>query len=266
MTEPLSSGAEQELLVDVTDDIALVTLNRPARRNALSSSLITSLVATMTSLDEHEDVAVIVLTGADPAFSAGLDLHELGSASGGLGGVLSERPRHHGPWGLLSTVVVGAINGPAITGGLEVALACDFLVASERAVFADTHARLGIQPTWGLTVRLPEAVGLRRAREMSSTGNFVDAATALSWGLVNHVVAHDELVPAATRLAAAVRDADRSAVARLMQTYDEGSLSPGEAAWATEWEASRAVQPGGIDAATVARRRAGVMERGRTQL
>ena len=100
----------------------------------------------------------------------------------------------------MATPVIGAINGVAITGGFEVALACDFLVASERARFADTHARVGIMPGWGLTVALPEAIGLRRAKEMSTTGNFVDAETALAWGLVNHVVPHDELLPFARKL------------------------------------------------------------------
>ena len=82
----------------------------------------------------------------------------------------------------MDTPVIGAINGVAITGGFELALACDFLVASERARFADTHARVGIMPGWGLTVLLPEAVGVRRAKELSTTGNFLDAATALVVG------------------------------------------------------------------------------------
>jgi enoyl-CoA hydratase len=112
----------------------------------------------------------------------------------------------------LARPLIGAINGVAVTGGLELALACDFLVASERAQFADTHARIGIQPGWGLTVALPEASGLRRAREMSATGNFIDAHTALAWGLVNHVVAHGELLPFAYRLAADTASTDQDAL------------------------------------------------------
>src|SRR5208282_2153798 len=100
------------------------------------------------------------------------------------------------------TPVIGAINGAAVTGGLELALACDFLVASERARFADTHARVGIMPGWGLTYELPEAIGVRRAREMSATGNFVGARTAMEWGLVNHLVPHSELLGFARQLAA----------------------------------------------------------------
>src|SRR3984957_14663804 len=96
--------------------------------------------------------------------------------------------------------VVGAINGPAVTGGLELALQCDFLIASERARFADTHARVGVMPGWGLTVLLPQAIGLRRAKEMSLTGNYMDAAEALAVGLVNRIVTHDELLPTALAL------------------------------------------------------------------
>ena len=84
--------------------------------------------------------------------------------------------------------VIGAVNGPCVTGGFEVALACDFLVASERAVFADTHARVGLTPGGGMSVNLPQAVGIRKAKELSLTGNYVDAAEAHRLGLVNHVV------------------------------------------------------------------------------
>ena len=123
--------------------------------------------------------------------------------------------------------LIGAVNGVAVTGGLELALACDFLVASDRARFADTHSRVGIQPGWGLTVALPAAVGVRRAKEMSVTGNFVDAATALAWGLVNHVVAHADLLPFCRQLAADTVSNDQAGVRRLLQTYDEGALVTG---------------------------------------
>ena len=122
---------------------------------------------------------MIILTGADPAFCAGLDLKELGSTGGNLGpgggsdgpparsGAAARSPRSTKP-------LIGAINGVAITGGFELALNCDFLVASsELAKFGDTHTRVGVMPGWGLTVLLPQAIGVRRAREMSFTGNFL---------------------------------------------------------------------------------------------
>ena len=102
----------------------------------------------------------------------------------------------------LTKPLIGAINGVAITGGFELALNCDFLIASELAKFGDTHTRVGVMPAWGLTVLLPQAIGVRRAREMSFTGNFMSADEALDRGLVNHVVPHPELIPFTRSIAA----------------------------------------------------------------
>ena len=126
----------------------------------------------------------------------------------------------------LSKPIIGAINGVAVTGGFELALNCDFLIASDQASFADTHARVGIQPGWGLTVLLPQAIGLRRAREMSTTGNFVDARTALEWGLVNRVVAHEDLLPTCRTLAADIVSNDQAGVRRILRTYQSPPASP----------------------------------------
>jgi enoyl-CoA hydratase len=261
--------ADDELvLVEVADQVATVTLNRPDARNALSRELRKALFRTMRDVDERDDVAAVVLTGADPAFCAGLDLKELAGGGDALRetGATGEPGQARGPFPDMAKPVIGAINGVAITGGFELALACDFLVASERARFADTHARVGIMPGWGLTVLLPEAVGYRRAREMSTTGNFLDAPTALAWGLVNHVVAHEELVPFAQGLARDIASVDRRAVARMLQTYDEGSLRDGAGAWALEAEVAAAWQGKGLDPAAIERSRQAVVARGRTQL
>jgi enoyl-CoA hydratase len=238
--------------------VAVVTLNRPDRRNALSAALLSALRATVCELDASEDVRAIVLTGADPAFCAGLDLTELGEPGSALGSAGS------GPvLPPLSTMLIGAVNGAAVTGGLELALACDFLIASERARFADTHARVGIMPGWGLSYALPEAVGLRRARQMSATGNFVDARTALAWGLVNEVVPHAELLDVAVRLAADAASNDPAAVQAIFATYR--SQVVGEAAAGIEDAARGRWHTAGIDRAEVARRRQAVIERGRSQ-
>jgi enoyl-CoA hydratase len=257
------------ILVDRDDAVATVTLNRPQARNALSSELRKTLWQTMRDLDADESVAAIVLTGADPAFCAGLDLKELAATSGaalGETGAAGDTTTSRGPMPPMDTPVIGAINGVAITGGFEVALACDFLIASERAAFADTHARMGIMPGWGLTVLLPEAVGFRRAKELSTTGNFLDAPTALAWGLVNHVVPHDELVPFAQRLAADIASNDQTGVRRMLQTYDEGVLVSGEEAWAIEGRVAGEWQAGGRDGADIEARRRAVTERGRSQV
>jgi enoyl-CoA hydratase len=245
-------------LCEERDGVALVTLNRPARRNALSGALLAALRATLAELDAQSGVRAIVLTGADPAFCAGLDLTELGEPDSQLAAAGS-RP----VLPPLTTPLIGAVNGATVTGGLELALACDFLIASERATFADTHARLGIMPGWGMTYALPEAVGVRRARQLSATGNFIDAHTALAWGLVNHVVPHAELVAFTLVLAADAAANDAAAVQAMFATYREQVI--GEAAAEIEARAGARWHPAGIDRAEVARRIDGVIGRGRSQ-
>jgi len=249
------------VLCEIADQVAVVTLNRPERRNAISGALLTELRRTLTDLNQDPWVRAIVLTGADPAFCAGLDLTELGQPGSPLtrataGPVVPE----------LSKPLIGAVNGVAVTGGLELALACDFLVASERARFADTHARMGIQPGWGLTVALPEAVGYRRAREMSATGNFVGAKTALEWGLVNHVVPHADLLPFASQLAKDAASADPAALQTVFATYRAGSQVSRADALAVEASAHARQHAAGIDGEDVARRREAVIQRGRAQV
>lgn len=257
------------VLVERDGAVATVTLNRPGARNALSQELRRALWKTMAELEADDTVAAIVLTGADPAFCAGLDLKELASTAGaalGETGAAGETSSQRGPVPSMTKPLIGAINGVAITGGFEVALACDFLIASEKAAFADTHARMGIMPGWGLTVLLPEAVGFRRAKELSTTGNFLDAQTALSWGLVNHVVAHDDLVPFTQKLAADIATNDQVAVRRMLQTYAEGALVDGEEAWAIEGRVAGEWQASGRDGAELEERRKAVTERGRSQV
>lgn len=251
--------------VEIEGTTAVVTLNRPESRNALNSEVLRVAPEAIACLDADDAVEAIVLTGADPAFCAGLDLRELGSTGANLGASGADGQGHRrGPFATRTTPLIGAVNGPAVTGGLEYALACDFLIASERASFADTHARVGVMPGWGLTVLLPQAVGVRRARQMSVTGNYVDAPTALAWGLVNEVVPHDELLDRARRLAADIATNDRAGVAQMLRTYeattgvgvDEGWRI--EARMAAEWAPS-------ISSAEVERRRESIQERGRRQ-
>ena len=262
-------------LLSVEDGVATVTLNRPEARNALSSELVARLRTLVGDADARDDVDVLILTGTDPAFCAGLDLKELGRD----GGPLKDLPqrddetggrqrRELGRHNTLPTTkpIIGAVNGVAVTGGLELALNCDFLVASERARFADTHARVGVHPLWGLTVLLPQAVGIRRARQMSATGNFIDAGTALAWGLVNQVVPHDDLLPVARGLAGDIVSSDRKAVRAILGTYEAASRVPVGEAWAVEARHAAGFQRGGVDPAEIERRRRGVVDRGRNQV
>jgi enoyl-CoA hydratase len=256
----------EPVLLDVSERIATVTLNRPGAANALSSEVLRLLPQLLSAADADDTVDVIVLTGTDPAFCAGLDLIELASEGGSRlldGPQESQTRRSRGPLPPLGKPLIGAINGAAVTGGLELALNCDFLVASERATFGDTHARLGIMPGWGLSALLPQAIGVRRAREMSFTGNFVDAAEALDLGLVNHVVPHAELIPFTRSLAGDIAGNDQVAVRQLRTTY--AAITHDDDAWETEARATRAWQRTQFSAERIAARRATVIERGREQ-
>ena len=251
------------MLVETDERVRTVTLNRPEARNALNSELQRASAGALADAEADDDVDVVILTGADPAFCAGLDLRELGSTAANLVGSADEPIVS--PFTVLWAMtkpVIGAINGPTVTGGFELALACDFLIASERATFADTHARVGVTPGGGMSVFLPQSVGLRKAKEISLTGNFVGAADALRLGLVNHVVPHDALLPTARRLAGDIAGNDQVAVRNLKRLYDRGSkLSVGDAI-ALEQEVFRAFV---VDPAEIERRRTAVVERGRQQ-
>lgn len=252
-----------------SDGVAVVTLNRPEAMNALSKALRAALQQAIAELDADPDVRVIVLTGAgERAFTAGLDLKELSTDPLGMGAANATDPAENPARAVLSCSkpIIGAINGVAITGGFEVALACDVLLCSTNARFADTHARVGVMPGWGLTVLLPQAVGIRRAREMSITGNFVDAPTALAWGLVNHVVPHDELLPFARQLAVDVTGVPGDGVRRMLQTYAETADVTLAEGWRIEGQVSREWLAGGLDSAEVEARRQAIVDRGRTQL
>ncbi|WP_283614209.1 enoyl-CoA hydratase [Mycolicibacterium poriferae] len=245
------------LLVETTDRIRTLTLNRPGARNALSVALRTGLFAALRDAQNDDDVDVVILTGADPVFCAGLDLKELGDTT--------ELPDISPKWPPMTKPVIGAINGAAVTGGLEIALYCDILIASDQARFADTHARVGLLPTWGLSVRLPQKVGVGMARRMSMTGDYLSADEALRTGLVTQVVPHAELLDTARRVATSIVGNNQKAVRALMASYhqiDEAQNSTGlwmEAASAREWMKSTS----GDD---IAASRGSVIERGRSQV
>lgn len=294
------SGDESDpgapVLVSVDGAVAVVTLNRPQVRNALSAAVVEELGQVVSSLDADPAVHAVVLTGADPAFCAGFDLRQLASELRGvMGGPPGEAGntagvgpgRAHGapdggagpaggapdggtvPTGYLgllpphATPIIGAVNGAAVTGGLELALGCDFLVASDRARFADTHARVGAMPGAGLTIRLPELIGIDRARLMSLTGDFIDARRAYEWGLVVEVVPHDRLLERAGELARAVASIPAANVAEIRWMYAEMATLRGQAAWRRENELARRWMAERFDQDRLARERRAIIQRGR---
>jgi len=249
------------------DGVAVVTLNRPEAMNALSKALRAALQQAMVELDADDSVRVIVLTGAgERAFTAGLDLKELSTDPLGMGAANATDPAQNPARAVLacSKPIIGAINGVAITGGFEVALACDVLICSTNARFADTHARVGITPGWGLSQKLSRAIGPYRAKELSLTGNFLSAQQAYDWGLVNRVVEPDQLMPHALQLAAQMADIELD----MLQTYkgmiDDGyALAMGDG---LKLEHERSVgHNAAVTPEMVAERRAAVQARGRSQ-
>jgi len=225
--------AEQLVLSVDHGAVRVVTLNRPAARNALSRELIRAAYAALTAADDDESVCAVVLTGTDPAFCAGVDLKE--AAREGLSYFEEFRSQSCiAAVAKMRTPIVGAINGATFTGGLEMALGCDFLVASERAVFADTHARVGILPGGGMTARLPQLVGAGMARRLSMTGEVVDAARAERIGLVTEVVAHERLLQRAVELAAQIADVPRPTMRSLKEIYTTGAAAAIDPALAAE--------------------------------
>lgn len=243
-----------------------LTLNRPHARNALTRELRRLLTAAIDGLNGRDEARVLILTGAGDAFCAGLDLKEIGASTSS--DVFGFDDRALDPVAALRSFagpVIAAINGPAITGGFELALACDVLLCSRAARFADTHVRIGIMPTWGLSQRLSRAIGIYRARELSLTGNFLSADLAEAWGLVNRVVEPARLLAEARELARAMLTADPSVLVAYKKLIDDGFAMPLRDALALEAARGHAAARA-LDVAAIEGRRDEVRARGASAL
>lgn len=218
------------LRIERFDTTAVLTMNRAGALNALSLDLEAELVSAFSALGGAKEIRAIILTGAGRAFSAGVDLKELGDGAAAL-----RTRKWHGEGSLADVMadcpkpIIAAVNGFAVTGGLELALQCDIIIAASTAKFADTHARVGITPSWGLSQILPRLVGVNRARQMSLTGEFIDAARAEAWGLINEVTAPDALMDRALSIAAEIAETDAVAADKIAALIESaGSTSPEE--------------------------------------
>jgi enoyl-CoA hydratase len=208
----------EAVLFEREKGIAIITLNRPEKRNALNRALLAGLYDRIDEVAEDPEIRVAVLTGAGPAFCAGLDLKAIAVEN------LMD-PRGDGrdlPDVLAACTkpLIGAVNGPAITGGFELALQCDFLIASEKAIFIDSHVERGIHPGWGMSQLLQEAVGRRMAKQMSLTCDPLSAREALAMRLVNEVVAPERLLPRAREIAGRIAGMNPSMVATMRSLVD----------------------------------------------
>ncbi|MCW5876688.1 MAG: enoyl-CoA hydratase/isomerase family protein [Anaerolineales bacterium] len=198
------------VLVEKDDPIAVATLNRPDALNALSPEMLASLAEEMEALNADEAVRVIVLSGGPKVFAAGADIKAMATASPVDIYLRNTRQLWARLWAL-DKPVIAAVNGVAFGGGCELALGCDLIVAGESARFGQPEIKLGIMPGAGGSQRLAKAIGPYRAMEMVLTGDPISAAEAQAAGLVNRLVADDQVLPAARELAG--RIAERPAVA-----------------------------------------------------
>ena len=191
------------LIYEKKDNIGLLTINRPDKLNAISNELTAELRSLLDELEKDNDLRVVIITGAgDKAFVAGADIKELVERDSRLGRqVSSERQEIFSRIENLPVPVIAAVNGYALGGGLEIALACNIRICSEKAQFGAPEVKLGIIPGDGGTQRLPRLVGLGRAMEMILTGDFIDAQEAYRIGLVNEVVPAEDLMGSAMELA-----------------------------------------------------------------
>lgn len=231
------------LRADRESGVLLLTLDRPSARNALDPELTDALADAFEQFARNPDLVVGVLTGSDPAFCAGLDMHAYGDATADRSRVsavlraVGESPKP----------LIAAVNGPAVAGGLELALACDWIMASDRAVFADTHSNIGAFPGAGLSARLPEAVGVRMAKAISLAGYRLDATGAVRAGLAVSVVPHDDLLTTALQMARDVATRNPALVQAIRSTYDAAVGVPTAAALRAE-EVARAAWRAGAGA------------------
>jgi len=209
---------EKPVLFEVEDGIALITLNRPERRNAMNQELLIHLYRSLDEVNRNDGIRVAILTGNGKSFCSGIDLQCILTEN--LADPLGDGRDFPDVVRACRKPILGAVNGHAITGGLEIVLNLDFLIASERATFTDSHARVGIHPGWGMTQLLQHAVGQRMARQMSFSCQPITAEKALQCGLVNEVVPHEELLPRARQVARDICAANQEMLTSIRQLID----------------------------------------------
>lgn len=255
-----------DLLVDKDGAVAILTLNRPEVMNALSPELLGDLCQAFRSLQDDPEVRAVILTGTGKAFCAGLDLKAMASHPGGL-----EAFAIHGDNDVAAAMadfdrpIVVAVNGVAATGGFELALMGDILLASDTARFADTHCRVGLAPGWGLSQKLARMIGPSRAKEAHFTGNFITAQQAADWGLVSRAVAAEDLMSEARQVASDIASCIPATVRLYKKLVDDGLAGTLGAGMEME-KLVMGYANRGVSGDDIGQRRKGVQERGKKQV
>ncbi|MBX5454025.1 MAG: AMP-binding protein [Acidobacteriia bacterium] len=226
----VAAGTPDELVtLRAQEGIAVITLNRPDRMNALSRAMMRALQAKLTALADMTDLRAVVLTGSGGAFSAGGDLIEFGEALAEHPDTLLRDLRYNQDvFQLVEDLpvpVIGAVNGVAVAGGLELLLCCDIILAAEGTKLGDGHARYGVIPAGGATVRLLERLSPTRAAQLFYTASLVDATTLRDWGLVNEVVARERLMERAMEIAREISACSPEAIRHMKALIGPGARS-----------------------------------------
>jgi enoyl-CoA hydratase len=224
------------ILVDDRDTSVVITLNRPDALNSISPAMIDDLNAALDGIEDRRTLTALVITGQGRAFCAGADLKAARERMTGADAatvnsrflddlrlILLRIERFPAP-------VIAAVNGLALAGGLELVLACDLVLAAASARFGDAHANYGLVPGGGSSVRLPRKIGPTRAKQLIYTGDFLPAALMADWGLVNEVVADDDLGAAADALVAKLAEKSPIGLRRMKRMVDDGLDQPVEQA------------------------------------
>ncbi len=231
---------EAPLLIELADGVATLVLNRPAALNALNHALRAALVDSLLEMDARPDIRAIILTGRGRAFCAGLDVKELGRSRNNVTDNIGDRDIG-ATITALKTPIVAAVNGLAVTGGFEITLSCDIVLAARSAWFQDTHAKIGLLPGWGLSQRLPRVVGPYRAKEISLSARKVAAEEAAQLGFVSRVVPDNDLPAEARAVAVAIAQWPTDHVQRIKSLIDRGYAMPFGEALRFEAEEARAL-------------------------
>jgi enoyl-CoA hydratase len=227
-------GDSTESLVSVNDGgIRILIFNRPAVRNALSYDLRQAYARAIEQIESDDTIRVAILAGAGGHFCSGLDVKDHRANPGRP----MFRPHPGEVTRAMKKPILAAVDGYCLTGGLELALSCSFIIATDLARFADTHAKIGGFPSWGLSALLPRAVGVRRARQMLMTGEMINADLALEWGMINEVVSPSALLGRCLELAHAIQRANQDSIAAQLSLIAMNDGEPLRSALLAEEEA-----------------------------
>ena len=253
--------AYQSIIFHKKDGIAKITLNRPKVLNALNSALLKELKQALENIQKDENINVVILAGTGRAFSAGMDLEAVGESFKHFEAALDVLYL----LGNLEVPIIAAVNGFAIAGGLELTLACDILVASENALFGDTHTQVGVVPGGGITQRLPRLIGEKKAKELLFTSGFISAKEAERIGLVNKVVSAERMEEEVMQLATEISSRPTQMIRKIKWLINQGMKMDFDAAMKFEQREShrhlRTITPAELEQS-----RQAVIDRGRSEI